>query len=180
MAELEEEELEGAEEEDLSAAAPSASGHRLPDQQILPGPLGLVLLPACGSMLWRLQQWHPTPPHTQAFSQPGCPPSHSKPHASFTGTQMAAGWRRALTCPKTKAAYQAPGGDGGRVGVQSQSMPWKLSQALPNLTPIVSPPREPDVCTNWTVDPGQGRSWFVGQQTCQALGWGRVKLPDEE
>lgn len=31
MAELEEEELEGAEEEDLSAAAPSASGHRLPD-----------------------------------------------------------------------------------------------------------------------------------------------------
>ena len=145
MAELEEEELEGAEEEDLSAAAPSASGHRLPDQQILPGPLGLVLL----SVLWfdALEAVavasHPTT--HPALLPTGCPPSHPKPRASFKASRMAAGWRRALTCPKTKAAYQAPGGDGGRVGVQSQSMPWKLPEALSNLTPMNSPPREPDV-----------------------------------
>ena len=180
MAELEEEELEGSEEEDLSAAAPSASGHRLPDQQILPGPLGLVLLPACGSMLWRLQQWHPTPPHTQPYSQLGAhlpTPSPVPPSWRHEWLQDGGGLS---PVQRQKLTTQAPGGDGGRVGVQSQSMPWKLSEALPNLTPMVSPPREPDVCTNWTVDPGQGRRWFVGQQTCQALGWGRVKLPDED
>lgn len=87
-----------------------------------------------------------------------------------------------LTCQRQKlpTRQQAPDGGGGRVGVQNQSMPWKLPEALSNLTPVDSPPREPDVCANWTAGQGQGRSWFVGQQTCQGLGWGRVKVPGEE
>lgn len=72
-------------------------------------------LPKCSPGRASNSSSHPIPPHSpDPYSQPGCPPSYPKPHASFTGDTNCCRMEEGSHLPKGKSCLP---GNRPQVGV---------------------------------------------------------------